>query len=159
VDTLEAIHAGLPEPPDIDDRYEHRKPLNVAAEVLSTIECVLEDNLRPEIESLQRSAETVLRPVDGFGREVERCQDAAQRLGPAGRARRLGGTPKAKTLMRESSSTAHLVVRSPEAACILYGIQRALLGIQLPVRLADPWWAPARRAQGQGELPARGADK
>jgi hypothetical protein len=56
VDTLEAVHTGLPEPPDIDDRYEHRKPLNVAADVLSTIECVLEDNLRPAIESLQRSA-------------------------------------------------------------------------------------------------------
>jgi hypothetical protein len=72
VDTLQAIHAGLPEPPDIDDRYEHRKPLNVAAEVLSTIECVLEDNLRPAIESLQRSAETTDAELEREYRERQR---------------------------------------------------------------------------------------
>jgi hypothetical protein len=57
VDALEDIHAGLPPPPDIDDRQEHRKPYDVATDVLATIECVLADSLRPAIQSLQRSAQ------------------------------------------------------------------------------------------------------
>jgi|HubBroStandDraft_3_1064219.scaffolds.fasta_scaffold15431_2 hypothetical protein len=56
-DLLESVLRDLPPPADVDDRYEHRKPLNVAADVLSTIECVLEDDLRPAITSLQRSAQ------------------------------------------------------------------------------------------------------
>jgi hypothetical protein len=57
VDTLDAIHAGLPPPPDIDDRQEGRKPYDRATDVLATIECVLTDSLRPAIQSLQRSAQ------------------------------------------------------------------------------------------------------
>lgn len=57
VDLLDEVHVGLPEPPDIDDRQEHRKPYDVATDVLATIECVLTDSLRPAIESLQRSAQ------------------------------------------------------------------------------------------------------
>jgi hypothetical protein len=68
------IHAGLPEPPDLDERYERRKPLNVAAEVLSTIECVLEDNLRPAIENLQRSAETTDVELEREYRERQRSE-------------------------------------------------------------------------------------
>jgi hypothetical protein len=56
VDTLDGIHGGLPEPPDIEDRQEGRKPYDRATDVLATIECVLEDDLNPAIESLQRSA-------------------------------------------------------------------------------------------------------
>jgi hypothetical protein len=47
---------GQPEPPDIEDRQEGRKPLDRATNVLATIECVLEDDLNPAIASLQRSA-------------------------------------------------------------------------------------------------------
>jgi hypothetical protein len=57
VDTLDAIHAGLPAPADINDRQEGRKPYDVTTDVLATIECVLADSLRPAIESLQRSAQ------------------------------------------------------------------------------------------------------
>jgi hypothetical protein len=57
VDRLEDIHAGLPPPPDVDDRQEHRKPYDVATDILATIECVLADSLRPAIASLQRSAQ------------------------------------------------------------------------------------------------------
>jgi hypothetical protein len=57
VDRLEAIHGALPAPPDIDDRQEGRKPYDVTTDVLGTIECVLEDDLRPAIEELQRSAQ------------------------------------------------------------------------------------------------------
>lgn len=53
---LEEIHAGLPEPPDIADRQEGRLPYDVATDILATIECVLDDDLRPAIEALQRSA-------------------------------------------------------------------------------------------------------
>ena len=56
VDLLEEVHAGLPPPADIADRQEGNKPYDVATDVLATIECVLEDDLRPAIESLQRSA-------------------------------------------------------------------------------------------------------
>lgn len=56
VETLNAIHGGLPEPPDIEDRQEGFKPYDRATDVLATIECVLEDDLNPAIESLQRSA-------------------------------------------------------------------------------------------------------
>lgn len=57
VETLDAVHAGLPEPPDIEDRQEGRLPYDVATDVLATIECVREDNLLPAIECLQRSAQ------------------------------------------------------------------------------------------------------
>jgi hypothetical protein len=56
VDLLEEVHAGLPPPTDINDRQEGDKPYDVATDVLAAIECVLEDDLRPAIESLQRSA-------------------------------------------------------------------------------------------------------
>jgi len=53
---LERVHAGLPEPPDLADRQEGRKPYDQATDILATIECVLEDDLRPAVEALQRSA-------------------------------------------------------------------------------------------------------
>jgi|ERR1700720_1631941 len=57
VDLLEAVHRGLPRPADMADREEGRKPYDCATDVLATIECVLEDELRPAIVSLQRSAQ------------------------------------------------------------------------------------------------------
>jgi len=57
VDALGAIYQGLPEPPDLADRQEHRKPFDVATEVLATIECVLDDDLWPAIRSLQAAAQ------------------------------------------------------------------------------------------------------
>jgi len=56
VDLLEAVHAGLPPPADINQRQEGEKPFDVATDILATIECVLEDDLRPSIQSLQRSS-------------------------------------------------------------------------------------------------------
>jgi hypothetical protein len=56
VDLLEEVHAGLPPPADIDDRQEGYKAYDVATDVLGTIECVLEDDLRSAIETLLRSA-------------------------------------------------------------------------------------------------------
>jgi hypothetical protein len=55
-DLLERVHAGLPEPSDLADRQEGRKPYDQATDILATIECVLEDDLRPALEALQRSA-------------------------------------------------------------------------------------------------------
>jgi len=57
VKLLERVHAGLPEPPDIADRQEGRKPYDQATDILATVECVLEDDLRPAIVALHRSAE------------------------------------------------------------------------------------------------------
>jgi hypothetical protein len=54
---LGEVHAGLPPPPDLADRQEHRKPYDVATDVLATIECVLADSLRPAFQSLERSAQ------------------------------------------------------------------------------------------------------
>jgi hypothetical protein len=56
VDLLERVHAGLPAPPDLADRQEGRKPYDQATDILTTIECVLKDDLRPAVEALQRSA-------------------------------------------------------------------------------------------------------
>lgn len=53
---LEGVHAGLPPPADLADRQEHRKPYDVATEILATIECVLADDLGPAIQALQRAA-------------------------------------------------------------------------------------------------------
>jgi hypothetical protein len=53
----EGILRELPRPPDLADRGEGRLPYNVATDVLATIECVLEDELRPAIVSLQRAAQ------------------------------------------------------------------------------------------------------
>jgi hypothetical protein len=56
VDLLKEVHAGLPPPDDIDDRQEGYKPFDVATDILGTIECVLEDDLRSAVETLLRSA-------------------------------------------------------------------------------------------------------
>jgi hypothetical protein len=56
VDLLKEVHAGLPPPADIDDRQEGYKPFDVATDILGTIECVLEDDLRSALETLLRSA-------------------------------------------------------------------------------------------------------
>jgi hypothetical protein len=55
VDVLGRVHTGLPLPPDVDARHEHRKPFDQATEIVATVECVIEDNLRPAIASLQRA--------------------------------------------------------------------------------------------------------
>jgi hypothetical protein len=55
---LEDVHEGLPRPADLAEREEGRLPYDVTTDLLATIECVLEDNLRPAIESLERSAAT-----------------------------------------------------------------------------------------------------
>jgi len=55
-DFLEEVYAGLPEPPDIEDRQEGHKPYDRATDVLATIECVLEDDLRSAVEALRRSS-------------------------------------------------------------------------------------------------------
>jgi hypothetical protein len=54
---LGEVHANLPPPSDLADRQEHRKPYDVATDILATIECVLADSLRPAFQSLQRSAQ------------------------------------------------------------------------------------------------------
>ena len=57
VERLEEVLDRLPPPADLADRQEHRKPYDVATDILATIECVLADDLRPAAEALQRSAE------------------------------------------------------------------------------------------------------
>ena len=57
VDALRAVYDGLPPPPDLEDRQEHRKPFDVATEVLATVECVVDDFLRPAIRDLQRASQ------------------------------------------------------------------------------------------------------
>jgi hypothetical protein len=69
VDLLEQVYAGLPPPADIDDRQEGRKPYDLPTDILATIECVLEDDLRPAIESLHRSATTTDERLAGEYRE------------------------------------------------------------------------------------------
>jgi hypothetical protein len=56
VDLLEEVYHSLPPPADLPDRQEGRKAYDVATDVLATIECVLEDDLRPAVETLRRSA-------------------------------------------------------------------------------------------------------
>src|ERR1700674_4028662 len=56
VDLLEEVYRGLPPPTDLADRQEGRRAYDVATDVLATIECVLEDDLRPAVETLRRSA-------------------------------------------------------------------------------------------------------
>ncbi|HEV7667294.1 MAG TPA: hypothetical protein VGS22_02140 [Thermoanaerobaculia bacterium] len=55
-DALKMIHDNLPPPADLKDRQEHRKPYDVATEILATIDCVLADDLQPAIRGLQRAA-------------------------------------------------------------------------------------------------------
>ena len=57
VDALKLVYEGLPPPADLNERQEHLKPYDVATEVLGTIECVLEEALRPAIRDLQRAAQ------------------------------------------------------------------------------------------------------
>jgi hypothetical protein len=57
VDLLEGVHRYLTPPADLADRQEHRRPYDVATDVLGTIECVT-DILGSAIESLRRSAQT-----------------------------------------------------------------------------------------------------
>jgi hypothetical protein len=53
---LKDTHERLPAPPDIDARHEGRRPYDRATDILGTIECVLEDDIGPAIELLQRSS-------------------------------------------------------------------------------------------------------
>jgi hypothetical protein len=55
-DLLEEVYRGLRPPADLADRQEGRRAYDVATDVLATIECVLEDDLRPAVETLRRSA-------------------------------------------------------------------------------------------------------
>ena len=54
VDLLEGIHRDLPPPavPKEVDILPASLPYDVTTEILATIECVLEDDLRPGIEAL-----------------------------------------------------------------------------------------------------------
>ena len=72
VDLLEAVHRGLPRPADMADREEGRKPYDRATDVLATIECVLEDELRPAIESLRKSAQVTDAELEQEFRERQR---------------------------------------------------------------------------------------
>jgi hypothetical protein len=53
---LKDTHERLPAPPDIDARQEGELPYDRATDILGTIECVIEDNIRPAVEVLRRSA-------------------------------------------------------------------------------------------------------
>jgi hypothetical protein len=70
-EVLEGIHRELSPPPDLADRQEHRKPYDRATEILATIECVLADNLRPAVESLERSARVTDAELERDFRERE----------------------------------------------------------------------------------------
>jgi hypothetical protein len=78
LELLEGIHRDLPPPPDLADRQEHRKPYDVTTDVLATIECVLADDLRPAIASLQRSAEVT---DDELARDFQEREAARIRHG------------------------------------------------------------------------------
>ena len=71
-DALVTIYHGLPRPADLADREEGRKPYDVATDVLATIECVLEDEIRPAIASLQRSAQVTDAELEREFRERQR---------------------------------------------------------------------------------------
>jgi hypothetical protein len=69
VDRLGQIYNRLPEPPDLADRQEGRKPYDVATDVLATIECVLNDSLQPAVEALRRSAQVTAADLERDYRE------------------------------------------------------------------------------------------
>lgn len=68
-DALEEVLQGLPPPEDLNDRLEHLKPFDVATEVLTTIECVLEGNVRPAIRVLERAAQVTDAELEAEFRE------------------------------------------------------------------------------------------
>jgi hypothetical protein len=63
VNLLDAIHAGLPEPSDIEDRQEGRKPCDRATDILATIECILEDSLLCRARHKISYAESRIMPI------------------------------------------------------------------------------------------------
>ncbi len=80
-DSLVRIGQNLPPPGDLNDRQEHRKPFDVATEVHTTIECVLEDSLRPAIRGLQRAAQITNAELERefLDREGGRSRKGAER--------------------------------------------------------------------------------
>ncbi|HEV7671153.1 MAG TPA: hypothetical protein VGS22_21770 [Thermoanaerobaculia bacterium] len=56
-DALKLVSEALSASEDEDERQEHQKPFDVATEVLATVECVVDDFLRPAIRALQRAAQ------------------------------------------------------------------------------------------------------
>lgn len=64
VDALRMVYDGLPPPSDLTDRQEHRKPFDVATEVLATIECVVDDNLSPAIRDLQHASQVTVEELE-----------------------------------------------------------------------------------------------
>jgi hypothetical protein len=70
-DHLPGIKAHLPLPADVDDRLEHRKPYDVATELLTAIECAAE-----EIESAARSLAAAAKVTDeDLARQFETARD------------------------------------------------------------------------------------
>lgn len=55
---LQDLRDCLPLPDDLDERLEHEKPYDVPTDMLATIECVIEDSLKPALTSLEQSAST-----------------------------------------------------------------------------------------------------
>ena len=53
---LESLKEVLPLPDDLDERLEHLGPYDMATDMLATIECVIEDCLKPAQASLEKSA-------------------------------------------------------------------------------------------------------
>jgi hypothetical protein len=53
---LREVYRRLERPADLADRQEHRLPYDQATEILAAIECTLEDDLRPAVKALRRSA-------------------------------------------------------------------------------------------------------
>jgi hypothetical protein len=53
---LQDLREVLPLPDDLDDRLENRRAYDVPTDILATIECVIEDCLKPALTSLEGSA-------------------------------------------------------------------------------------------------------
>lgn len=56
LERLEEIAACLPRPPDMDAMLERRIPATLGVDLLGSIECVVDDDLRPAIRTLERAA-------------------------------------------------------------------------------------------------------
>lgn len=53
-------------------RQEGRKAYDIATDVLATIECVLDDDLRPAVETLHRSAQVTDAELEGQFQELQK---------------------------------------------------------------------------------------
>jgi hypothetical protein len=105
LDRLMLIHRGLPRSPDMEARGEGRRALDTTTEILTTIECLEADVLRPALTILERLARVTDEELAQEHREEVAEERRRRRRTKAALAAALGSPPDAPPSGRRRGAT------------------------------------------------------